>query len=318
MRRAQRDQKLRATVIERTPLRYAEGADAAADRPAHVRAGSAIVRMQDQWVVIQDDALFLARLTADGQVRSEPLPAIDGLRQFDELRGNKHQKLDLEAACLWPTPGGPLLLAFGSGSSPKREQLLAAIPGDPRLIATPTLYAALRASLPEAELNIEGAWRSPAGHLRLLQRGNGLGGVNAVIEVDGGFLDALLAGRVSPVLVRCCERWSLGALDGVPLTWTDAIPRGGHWLFCAAAEDSPDAVADGPVIGSALGWCDDVTARWTPLMDVNNHPLTDKVEGLALGDHPDELLLVTDPDDATRPAELLRLSLTGDWPQTPV
>lgn len=313
MRRAHREPRLHATVIERRSLRYAEGPDPALDRPAHVRAGSALARVGDRWVILQDDTLFLAHLHPDGQVRSEPLPAIDGLRQFDDTRGNKHRKLDLEAACLWPTPSGERLLAFGSGSSPQRERILVAL-GEARLVPAPALYAALRRALPGAELNIEGAWRTPQGQLRLLQRGNGLGGVNAVFELDSEFLDALLAGRPPVVTLRRRDRWALGALDGVPLTWTDAIPWGPRWLFCAAAEDSPDAVADGPVRGSALGWCDDESARWTPLLDDHERLLTDKVEGLAPGDAPDELLLVTDPDDSARPAELLRVRLTGDWP----
>lgn len=316
MQQAHPDPQLKATLQGRRPLYYIDGADKAQDRPAHVRAGSALVHVGTHWIVIQDDALFLAHLHPDGPIHAESLPSKDGVRQFDTLRGNKHDKLDLEAACLWPAPDGERLLAWGSGSSPAREQLLIAAVGRPPITrhAGP-LYAALRAALPGVELNVEGAWRTRDGHLRLLQRGNGGGACDAMIEVDGAFVDGLLAERPASPTLRRLDRWSLGALRGVRLTWTDAMARDSAWLFAAAAEDSPDAIDDGPVLGSALGWCDDAQARWTPLTDASGQPLVDKVEGLAPGAAPDEVLLVTDPDDPERPAELLRVRLDGPWPR---
>ena len=52
-------------------------------------------------------------------------------------------------------------------------------------------------------------------------------------------------------------RYELGAIDGVPLSFTDgaALPAGG-WLFSAAAEDTADTYSDGRCAGSVIGLVD--------------------------------------------------------------
>src|SRR5688572_25398260 len=88
-------------VLSRRPLHYAEGADAKLDRPAHVRAGSgcSFIEGTRTLAVVQDDSNFLALVDVDtGKTRAITLPAgVGGLRQFDSKRGNKKQKMDLEA-----------------------------------------------------------------------------------------------------------------------------------------------------------------------------------------------------------------------------
>jgi hypothetical protein len=93
--KARLEPSLGARVVKRTPLLYDRGADPALDRPAHVRAGSALVRLDTHTLaVVQDDASFLAVLdgvghaTATLHVRDMPLPAPDGVRLFDDGRGN--------------------------------------------------------------------------------------------------------------------------------------------------------------------------------------------------------------------------------------
>jgi hypothetical protein len=313
------------------PLRYRAGPDPRLDRPGHVRAASALVRVGRMLVVVQDDALFLGAfgrgpsLERDA-VEALTLPSPDGVRLFDDGRGNKADKADLEAACTWPTPGGPALVAFGSGSTPRRERLLVASAagdglGEPGFVEAPSLYARLRESLPEGvELNVEGAFRTADGRLRLLQRGNGRGGVDAVLDVDGAWLDGLLAvpTREVPPRLLASARWSLGALDGVRLTFTDGAPLAGrHWLFTASAEASPDAVADGPVVGSAVGWADEDGGAWAPVTDDRGEIVPCKLEGLALGrpgERGREAWGVVDADDPDAPSDLLRLQLEGPWP----
>jgi hypothetical protein len=51
----------------------------------------------------------------------------------------------------------------------------------------------------------------------------------------------------------------------------------------------------------------DSDPRYTLIEDQDGAPLRDKVEGLAAGESDDTWLAVTDPDDASRPAELLTL-----------
>ena len=94
------DPALSARVISRAPLLYAGGADAALDRPAHVRAASSLAMVGGRLAIIQDDANFIAVLDpSDGRIESITLPAAaGGERQFDDRRGNKRFKLDLEAS----------------------------------------------------------------------------------------------------------------------------------------------------------------------------------------------------------------------------
>lgn len=98
----------------------------------------------------------------------------------------------------------------------------------------------------------------------------------------------------------------MGEIDSIRLTLTDVALRHGKRYYVAAAEASPDAVADGQVLGTSLGVLDD-DPRYTLIQAEDGSPLCDKVEGLLAGATDDEWLVITDPDDASRPAELLTL-----------
>jgi hypothetical protein len=341
--------RLGARVVSRTPLFYQRGGDVTLDRPAHVRAGSALARLgSGKLAVVQDDASFVAILegahggSADGTlaglvVRDVPLPSADGVRQFDDGRGNKHAKLDLEASLA--LEDGELLVAFGSGSSTVRERVvLVERPGgdDPRVtvVEARALYAALRGAVRFAgsELNVEGA--ALAGDdVVLFQRGNGAASeacaaVDATARLDRRALLAYLRGLASGEAAQCpaCPplreivQWDLGAIEGTRLTFTDGVAgRADHgaWIgFVACAEASPDATRDGPVSGVALGRLDDRsgTAELAPVTDERGAPLLDKAEGVAFDeDDPQRAWLVVDRDDPACPAELLELRLGEGW-----
>jgi len=112
------------------------------------------------------------------------------------------------------------------------------------------------------------------------------------------------------------QAFDLGALDGVPLAFTDVAaitPRRTGYL--AAAERTDDALTDGPVAGSVLGVIERdglrTRARWTQLTDTDGRPSRDKVEGLVLDDDLRGGWVLTDSDDADIPALLGRLALDG-------
>jgi hypothetical protein len=161
--RAAFDPALSATVVARRPLRYDAGADRVAGRPAHVRAGSALVEAAGRLVVVQDDASFVALIGENGVQALEVPYAPGGARIFEARLGNKPLKLDLEAAITLPDGR---VLALGSGSRPVREHvvLLDVAAGRARVLPLPALYAALRArsDFAGAELNVEGAALLPA------------------------------------------------------------------------------------------------------------------------------------------------------------
>ncbi|NWF82052.1 MAG: hypothetical protein HXY37_18710 [Chloroflexi bacterium] len=329
MHEAQRDPQLVAQVEAQRPLTYAAGADPALDRPAHVRAASSLVRLGRHMVAIQDDAHFLALIDpATWAVAALTLPAgPDGQRQFDDLRGTRALKLDLEASVVVPGPDGDLLLALGSGSTPERERILMVeqvTSGEPaiRLVAASALYAQLRApAFAGSELNLEGAVLLGT-TLRLFQRGNGaprgaLQPIDATCDLHWPALAAYLANPsvVPPPELTAITRYDLGRLAGARLTFTDATLAPGGILYCATAEDSPDVTRDGPVVGSALGLLPFAGhPRYAPLTGPDGQVLPIKVEGALLdATDPTRIYLVADADDPLTPSELLVTRLLGPW-----
>lgn len=317
-------------VIDRHRLRYRDGADRATDRPAHVRAGSAccfvdVPGVGRRLAVVQDDANFIALVdvAVPGDVDVVPLPAgVGGVRQFDSVRGNKMQKLDLESAVVLDVDGAPTLLALGSGSAPAREIVVVVSFGETgipaRVVALPRFFASLkqRRDFAGDELNIEGMV-VVGDTLRLVNRGNGAGvAVDAIIDIP---LAAFLAHVAQPMSTPppepgACATFDLGTIDGVRLTFTDATNAGdGRVVVLAAAEASPNAVDDGDVVGTAIGLFN-ASGMLTlhQLFDERGHPLRDKVEGVALDpDNVDIAWVVVDKDDPHAPAELLQVHLAG-------
>ena len=318
--RARPDPALAARVRSRKALVYDEGADPAVDRPAHVRAGSALALVDGpRLVVVQDDAAFLALVDpASGRATSVMLPAgPGGARQFDDGRGNKADKLDLESA----VAVGAVIYAFGSGSTDRRRRVVIVdtSTGALRVVDAGPLYEMLGVALPGVELNVEGAVIFDD-VLRLAHRGNGRGDGNtdALVHVPWAPLRAFLDGAGPCPTPTNVVRVDLGAIGGVRLTWTDlaVLPRAGGdaLVFLAAAEASPDAYRDGPVAGCAIGVLEDVggrdVVRVGALLGEDGAPLPAKPEGVCVDPRdPSTLWIVVDPDDPARPTELLTATL---------
>ncbi len=311
-----------ARVVSRRPLLYTRGADLALDRPAHVRAGSALVSLPSgRLAVVQDDACFLALIDRETWAVAD-LPYPGGPpRQFDDKRGNKKSKLDLEAAFV--APDG-LLVALGSGSSPLRERVVL-IEDETRVTIAPAheLYSRFREehAFSGSELNIEGAV-VVGDDVLFFQRGNGAprdgrSPIDATARVALAPLLAYLRGGAPCPPLRDVRSWNLGNVDGHRLTFTDGAlaPRGGV-AFLACAEDSPDATRDGPVSAVMLGTLDEAsgTCELGVILDEQGAPLLDKAEGLAFDPRdPSRAFVVTDRDDPEAPSELLTLDLGPAW-----
>lgn len=329
-REAKHDRELSAMIVERRPLRYRTNASPALDRPPHVRAGSSLTWVGSRLGLVQDDANFVALVDPkSGLARAITLPAGDaGKRHFDDARGNKKFKLDLEACCTVEGSSGTLFLALGSGSTRRRRRVVtieSVAARSPRvsLIDAESLYLALEAvaEFAGSDMNIEGAL-AVKGALRLFSRGNGAARgdrapVNATGELETGALLAYLhdpTGAPVPRLTSVTQ-YQLGALDGLGLGFTDAALAGDVLLYTAAAEASRDASADGPVAGSVIGFIPPRgDLRYAPLTDETGERSTDKVEGIvAVPGMPDRVYIVVDPDDSTRPSELCEVLLAGAW-----
>jgi hypothetical protein len=313
------DRRLKAHLSQLRPLHYAAGADPKNDLPGFVRAASAIRRAGARLVIVQDDVNALAIVDPyTGITRPLLLPAGPaGERVFDDLRGNKPLKLDLEACVRLPYGR---LVAFGSGSSPLRERLVVldlAREAVPRIVEAPPFYAALRAQAAarSAELNIEGAVVQ-SGYLRLLQRGHGKRRSalwNAVLDFALADFTGWLDGkREVPPLQRALEV-DLGGVSGVPFGFTDGcVTVSGRLAFLACAEDSVDVRSDGPVLGCRFGWlgADGRHGTMTDVLGPDGHPTRLKLEGIETVEDNETLFqVVADMDRPDEPAVLGTLAV---------
>src|SRR5690606_8941998 len=100
----------------------------------------------------------------------------------------------------------------------------------------------------------------------------------------------------------------------VKLGFTDAARAAGRTVFVAAAEDSADAIADGPVSGSVIGVLESASARWARIVAADGTPWRFKVEGVSVDEDLRGAWILTDADDPAIPTMLGRIELTGFGP----
>lgn len=328
---AHRDPSLLAVVVSRTLLEHGTAEDGIAGATS-VRSASSITRTGGGMAVVQDDANFIALFNEDGTPRRTiALPAGEGgERHFDDQRGNKEYKLDLEGSVIVTGESGEMLLAFGSGSTARRECIaildgLEAERPDVSLVHAPLLYETLRRAKAFAgsELNIEGAIHA-GDQLRLFGRGNGAvhDGVKPVNASCDLYWPELLAylldpeDREPPAPTNIVQ-YELGTLDGIPLGFTDATCWKRAVAYSAAAEDSPDAVRDGRVPGSAIGVIEPSGVRWAPITEPSGKVFEAKVEGLVpVLDGKNTFYVVVDSDNPDAQSELCTVELRGPWQPT--
>ena len=291
---------------------------ASAEGVEHVSAASGLVRVGDWLHVVADDTLLLATFPLAGGAPGELSRLLPGELPA-EPAARKALKPDLEALCrlegLASAPHGALL-AVPSGSTPgRRTGVLVPLEADGRAggavraVDFTAVYAQLEREL--GVLNVEGVAVSGP-RLRLLNRGNGEGGVDAVVDLDAGrVLRALESGEApQPDVVRTVRRWELGRAGPVRLSFTDASPLpDGRIVFTAAAEDTRDTYQDGAVVGSAVGV---LAPDGTPLF-LDGVDVKVKLEGVdaRLEAGRIHLLLVADADDPATAAPLFEAVLEG-------
>ncbi len=295
-----------ATIHRRVTLAWRSEVDREAAGTPFPRAASGLARLGPDLVMVQDDAASLALVDpATGLATAVVLPNPEG-RRFDPGHAPKRLKPDLESCVVAMLDGQARVLAFGSGSTERRERIAIFDPDRAELVAVPSVYARLREAIGGGALNIEGVVVVGEA-LWFFQRGNG-GAYPAVAHVG---LDALwrhLHGGPAPV-VEGARRVDLGSIDDVPLGFTDAdasLRSGGPIWWLGSAEASPNTYDDGVVVGSAIGQLD---GPFAILREADGACFRGKAEGLVMdGSH---AWVAIDPDDPNQPAELLTVSLTG-------
>lgn len=301
---------MRVVVEEARVLHFDDGTP--------VTAASGVAPLGDGWLVVQDDSTIAAWRRPGGVTAVQVLPSVEGLDTFREDEGTKHLKPDLEVACPAEVDGEPAALLLGSGSTPRRMRgvLVRLDAGRPvvRAAELGPLYerVAERLGLPIDSVNLEGASRH-GDVVRWFNRGNLAAGVrSASVDVPLAAMVAAVLGRAEPgsVPVDRPRHYDLGEVEGVGLAITDAVALpDGRVLLSAAAEDTPNAVDDGPVVATAIALADDeAVLAVAPVPEVDGH--VHKVEGLALRGMRDgvvHLLAVVDDDDPDTPSAELEL-----------
>ncbi|WP_250002964.1 hypothetical protein [Actinoplanes sp. M2I2] len=297
---------MRLQVLETWPLTFDDGTP--------VRAASAVAPFGDGWLVVQDDATHAAWVRPGSVTPVRVVGAVDGLEVFSSAAGTKHLKPDFEAACPVPVAGGAGVLLLGSGSTAARMRAALLTPGETVVAELSPLYARVAAALglDLDRLNLEGACVA-GDRLRWFQRGNSAAGVpTASVDVELAAVLRAMSGSTEPINPSAVRRYDLGFVRGVALAVTDAVALpDGRVLVSAAAEDTPNAVDDGPVVGAALALLDDeavVAVAELPAVD----GVAPKVEGLAVREvGPDgvRLLAVVDADDPLVPSQAVEITL---------
>lgn len=260
-----------------------------------VRAGSALLAVSGRLLVVGDDAHTATWIDpVTGAARAQVLAGHGGALP-------KPLKPDFEAAAL--DPDGSVWL-LGSGSLSNRWLVTRLSGPDHAEVTTydrAEVYAAIATHLGTAP-NIEGALIL-GGVLRVCHRATG-SLPDVVIDLPS---DVLRGGRAR---VLATIRLEPAVVGGVPAHVTDlALLPDRRIAFLAAAEDTDDPVADGPVAGTVFGVLDGERARWTPILEADGARSTRKAEGLVVDSSGSGGWLVTDRDDPALPAELCRFTL---------
>lgn len=279
-----------------------------------VTAASGVARSHGHYYVVNDDSLYLGQFGLQGQSgRAILLFARQPLPLEKEFR--KTRKPDLESLTLVETGQGTALISFGSGSANNRQTgVLIWLDPDGEAVKVTEfdlgpLYDVLHQKLPD--LNIEGL-AVLGKSLRLVHRGNSARGYNALVDLDlKQVLEAAMKGGSVPAgALQRTLKVELGAVEGteVPWTFTDLAPLDQkRSVFIAAAEDTDNPYEDGEVLGSAVGIleADGTVSTFRRVRQVL------KLEGVDVQRQGNrlELTLVTDPDDATKPARMYRTLL---------
>lgn len=267
-----------------------------------VKAGSGLLQLGRRLLVAQDSAAAVALVTPDSGQADQVVLTGRGTTMV------KAEKPDYESVML--APGGNIYVLGSGSAAPRRTVVRLERAGDGigriATVDAGSMYDAIAGALGFTP-NIEGAL-AVRDRVWLFHRGAGPQR-SARIEVSVAALDGGAPGRPRVTWL------DLGRVGRVPLTITDAIGTGrqGQILYLAVAEDTPNAIDDGPIVGAAIGLVEGARGRYARIVERDGAQSTRKFEGVALDAEGRSGWLVTDPDDDAESAQLCRLQLDGPW-----
>ena len=282
----------------------------------------------DKLYVIGDDSPFLYVL----DVKTLKLVQTIQLFQSDSFgtgRIPKALKPDLECLTTLNFGGNTQLMAFGSGSASTRTKCYtvklpdsAGASAEVKEYSLDKLYAAMQqdtALLTGDLLNLEAAAVTPDNQLLLLQR-SALNGPNAILQFNSQEFISHLTQNQAPLPAYTIFPFNLPELAGFKARFSGAFTFENKLFFTASVENTTDAILDGEVMGSFVGWLNisdlQVGANSLPLQtalitEPNGEPYKGKVESLVIQEKEAadtyRGLAITDNDNGE--SELLQLRI---------
>lgn len=317
-------EKIRELVIE--PL--------GDNRPAYVTSASGLVRLDNSVYIVADDELHLAVFDVKSNQPGSWIRLLPGMLPSD-YKERKKQKADLETITriqpdVYLTAGA--LLVMPSMSRPNRvsgaliklEKDLAVkdfVVDESNESPIPIDFSDIRSKLKESidGLNVEGiAIQEKV--TKLFHRGSKKKGKSAVVELEtAAFLHDLHdTHKPKSTCISKLREYDLGDIEGVGLSFTDAVPMpDGRIVFLAAAEATDDEYQDGACLGSSLG----IMKENGDIERIVRISGREKFEGICadyssveispgIFAHSIEILLVSDTDNEKFPSNLYQGSLS--------
>jgi hypothetical protein len=294
----------------------------------HIPSASGMEIIGNRLYVVGDDSPFLyvldlASLLVEDQIR------LFESGDFGSGRIPKLLKPDLECLTRLDMNGASTLVAFGSGSTPNRArgysiQLPAGNQEGAQVQShsLSDLYQALQADedlLGNDVLNLEAAAATPD-KLLLLQRAT-QAGTNLLLSFPRQEFVSYMSGTGKKLPGYEAISFHLPDLAGLPARFSGAVAYHDKLFVTASVENTTDAILDGEVLGSFVGWIElDAVKGDRGLLELHTALVTDgagkpypgKVESLVILDSPRphtfRALAMTDNDQGQ--SDLLELELT--------
>jgi hypothetical protein len=296
---------------------------------ADIPSASGLEIIEDKIYVVGDDSPYLYVLDLKTLKLTDTIPLFDS-KDFGSGRIPKALKPDLECLTTIELAGEKYLLALGSGSAPTRDKAYTLkVPVNPgaaaevREYSLEPLYRILRQNkemLNGDLLNLEAAAATAQGDLFLWQRAAATG-ANVVLQFKTAEFMQSLSGTDTQLPTFVATPFNLPDIAGLSARFSGAYAYQNLLFFTASVENTNDAIQDGEVLGSFVGYMP-VPARessntnlpifTTLIRETDGSTYKGKVESIAIvsseGQGTYRGLAFTDNDDGA--SELLELQIT--------
>lgn len=294
-----------------------------------IPSASGLEIIADQVYIVGDDSPFLYVLDVNSLTLTHTIPLFDS-KDFSSGRIPKALKPDLECLTTLEIDGEHYLLALGSGSAPTRDKAYTIkVPAngsdaaEVREYSLEPLYSTLRRHneiLNGDLLNVEAAAATAQGDLFLWQRA-ALNGANVVLQFKTSEFMQSLPGPGTQLPAFVSTPFNLPDINGLSARFSGAFAYQQMLFFTASVENTADAIQDGEVLGSFVGYIPvpareygstNLPIQTALIRETDGRVYKGKVESIAIqkkeGQNRYRGLAITDNDDGA--SELLELLIT--------